>query len=112
MTHPEDPPFVDLCGVGDLAEGEARAFQARGRGLLLCRRGREVFAVAGRCTHAAWDLAGSEVRDDEIVCSLHGARFDLRTGEATARPASKPLATYPVRIRGDRVQVQVPPVPR
>lgn len=120
MNHPSRPdsadaqelPFVDLCALDDLPDGEPRSLRAGGRSVLLCRRQHDVFALADRCSHAAWELAGSEVRGHEIVCALHGARFDLRTGEATARPASKPLATYRVRIREGRVEAQVPPLPR
>lgn len=110
--EPEDAPFFDLCAEGDLPAGQATAFQANGRELLLCNAGGEVFAIASRCSHAAWDLAGSEIAGGEIVCALHGARFDLRTGEATARPASKPLQTFAVRRRHGRIEVRVPPRPR
>ncbi len=110
-TAPE-APWLDLCGQDEVPEGSAVGFAANGRELLLCNADGEVWAVAERCTHAAWSLAGSELVGCEIVCALHGARFDLRTGEATARPASKPLATYPVRIENGRIRVRVPPPPR
>ena len=106
------PPFVDLCALEDLPAGEAIAFRANDRDLLLCRSDAEVFAIANRCSHAAWDLAGSEIASGEIVCALHGARFDLRTGEATERPATRPLQTFLVRLREGRVEVRVPPPPR
>ena len=30
----------------------------------------------------------------------------------TARPATKPLRVFPLRTRGDRVEIRVPPLPR
>jgi 3-phenylpropionate/trans-cinnamate dioxygenase ferredoxin subunit len=108
----EEAPYLDLCAEDDLPPGEATAFHANGRDLLLCSTGGEVFAIASRCSHAAWELAGSEIAGGEIVCALHGARFDLRTGEATARPASKPLQTFELRRRQGRIEVRVPPRPR
>ena len=80
--------------------------------MLVCRVQGELFAVADRCTHAAWCLADSALHGTEIECSLHGGRFDLRTGGATARPATKPLRVFPLRTRGDRVEIRVPPLPR
>jgi nitrite reductase/ring-hydroxylating ferredoxin subunit len=104
--------WADLCAPADLPVGAVVAFRANGRDLLLCSAEGEIFAIASRCTHAAWDLVGSELRGCEITCSLHGARFDLRTGQATASPASKPLQTFPVRLQNGRVEVQAPPPPR
>jgi 3-phenylpropionate/trans-cinnamate dioxygenase ferredoxin subunit len=108
----DDPSFVDVCALSAVPENASVPFEANGRRLLLCNSGGEIFAIADRCTHAAWDLAGAELRAGEIVCALHGARFDVRTGEATARPASKPIDTYAVRVREGRVQVRVPRPPR
>jgi nitrite reductase/ring-hydroxylating ferredoxin subunit len=34
--------------------------------------------------------------------------FDLRTGEATSLPASEPIETHQVVVRGDDVFIQVP----
>ena len=106
-----DLPFRDVCGVDELPRGEVVAFEAGGRRLLLCNAEGEVFAIAERCSHAAWDLVGSKLRGAEIVCALHGARFDLRSGRPTARPASKPIDTYAARVREGRIEVRVPPPP-
>ncbi len=107
-----DAPFFDVCEESALRDDSAAAFQVAGRDLLLCRSGGQVFAIADRCTHAAWSLAGAEIADCEILCALHGARFDLRTGEATAHPATKPVRTFAVRIREGRVEVRATPPPR
>jgi 3-phenylpropionate/trans-cinnamate dioxygenase ferredoxin subunit len=105
-------PFVDVCATTDVPDGGVVAFRAQGRDFLLCRADSSFYAISDRCTHAAWNLAGSEIRGCEIVCSLHGARFDLRTGAAVAAPARKPIGTFPVRTRAARIEVQVTPPPR
>jgi 3-phenylpropionate/trans-cinnamate dioxygenase ferredoxin subunit len=107
-----EPSFLDVCHVRDVPEGAVVAFRSNGRDLLLCNAGGEIFAVADRCTHAAWPLAGSELIGCEIVCALHGARFDLHTGEPTHAPASKPLQTFPVRLKNDRLEVRATAPPR
>ena len=88
-----------------LRSGEKIATQIEGREILLCRVRDQIFAVAGRCTHAAWPLAGESLEGTEIVCSLHGARFDIRDGCPTIGPASKPLATYRVEERDGAIYV-------
>lgn len=82
-----------------LAPGEKHAVRVGEHEVLVCRVGDEYFAVANRCTHSAWPLANEPLEGEQIVCTLHGARFDLRDGCPTGGPARKPLATYPVEPR-------------
>jgi 3-phenylpropionate/trans-cinnamate dioxygenase ferredoxin subunit len=90
-----------------LRPGEQATVVVGERELLVCRIGDDYHAVSNRCTHAAWPLAGEVVEGCEIVCSLHGARFDLRDGCPTGGPASKPLDTYPIELRDDGLYVSV-----
>lgn len=90
-----------------LAPGERVTTRIEGREILVCRIHDQLFAVAGRCTHSAWPLSGEPIEGMEIVCTLHGARFDLRDGCPSAGPASKPLATYPVELRDGELFVRI-----
>ena len=105
----EGHPLTDVGPANAVAPGQAVAFDVGGRRFLVCNASGSFYAVADRCSHAAWRLAGSEICGRELVCSLHGARFDLGTGAATRPPASKPLRTFSVRVRDGRLLVRVPP---
>lgn len=48
------------------------------------------------------------MRGHELICTRHGARFDIRTGAVTAPPALVPIAVYPVRIEEGQVYVDLP----
>lgn len=89
-----------------LAPGEKRTVRVGDQELLVLRVGDEYFAVSNRCTHAAWPLGNEPVDGMEIVCTLHGARFDVRDGCPTGGPASKPLATYPIELRDGELYVR------
>jgi 3-phenylpropionate/trans-cinnamate dioxygenase ferredoxin subunit len=52
-------------------------------------------------------MSEGRLRGLRLICPLHGASFDCRTGGALGPPATLPLRTYPVRIVGDQVQVAV-----
>ena len=41
----------------------------------------------------------------QIECWLHGSMFDLRTGKPTNFPATEPVATFPIDVRGGDVYV-------
>ena len=78
-----------------------------GEDVCLTRIGDEVFAIDDVCTHSDASLSEGDVTDYKIECWLHGAEFDLRTGEALTLPANIAAKTYPVSINDDVVEVQV-----
>ena len=78
-----------------------------GEDICLTRVGDQVFAIGDLCTHSDASLSEGDVTDFKIECWLHGAEFDLRTGEALTLPANIPAKTYPVTVVNDVVEVQV-----
>ena len=76
--------------------------------IAIARLGDDWFAVEGRCTHAGCAFAeDATLEDGTIVCSCHGSEFDLRTGAVQRGPAEYDVRTFPVRIAGDRLEVDV-----
>ncbi len=75
--------------------------------ITIFRVGDKFFATDDTCTHAKFSLADGYVEDEEIVCALHEARFCLRTGRVLSPPATVPLRTYPVKIEGDDILVEL-----
>ncbi|MFD1613262.1 Rieske (2Fe-2S) protein [Sphingomonas tabacisoli] len=95
--------------LSDLPEEGIASSVLDGQEILVCRSGGEVFAVENVCSHAGQPLAGGRVRNGWIMCPFHGARFDLETGQPLGPPAECPIRTYPVRIFGDAVEVDIGP---
>ncbi len=70
----------------------------------------EVYAFANQCTHAEFPLSDGEMVDDYIIeCGLHGAQFDVRTGEVVELPATENLPCYDVKIEDGEVLVRTRP---
>ena len=63
----------------------------------------EVFAIADTCSHSDASLSEGDVTGFKIECWLHGAEFDLRTGEVLTPPASIPVETFEVKRNDDVV---------
>lgn len=91
--------------LSDLGENKAIKIDLDGTHVCVVRQGNEVFAVADLCSHAEASLSEGEVTTGRIECWLHGAEFDLRTGEAVTPPASAPVETYSVIIDGEKVRI-------
>lgn len=67
----------------------------------------DFYAIGDLCSHGEVSLSEGEVDGCFVECWAHGSRFDVRTGEPQEFPAITPVATYPVRIDGERVLVDV-----
>lgn len=88
-----------------LVSGKPVAIEVDGVAVCLTRVGDEVFAVEDTCTHSEASLSEGEVTGTKIECWLHGAEFDLRTGEALTPPATSALKTFKVEVNGNQVVV-------
>ena len=93
--------------VADFEPGDAISIQfGRVQIGIFCVSG-EFFAIDNRCSHAAATLADGYLDGEVIECPLHQGLFNVRTGKALCSPALKAVATYPVRVCGEEVQVYV-----
>jgi len=98
---------VRACLLSEVPEEGAIRVQLDGKPICIARSQGEVFALSDICSHADVALSEGDVEDGTIECWLHGSRFDLRTGEPTGLPATKPVATYAVTVEGDDVLVKM-----
>lgn len=97
-----------LCKKDELPERSVKVFEVAGHRLALCRIGAdEFYAVQDLCTHDDGPLGDADLMDHAIECPRHGARFDVRTGRVLALPAVLPIRTYPVKVEGDAVRVEL-----
>jgi 3-phenylpropionate/trans-cinnamate dioxygenase ferredoxin component len=89
----------------NLSEGKPQKISLGDKDVCVARVGDEVFAVADICTHSEASLSEGDISNYKIECWLHGAEFDLRTGEALTPPAVEALETFEVRRDGDTVTI-------
>ncbi len=99
----------NVCTSETLIEGKALHFQIDAIDLLLVRVAGAIHAVNNLCTHAHACLHEGRLRGSRIICPLHGASFDVRTGAVLGKPATVPLERYDVREANGEVRVLLPP---
>lgn len=98
--------YVTVAQVGEIPEGGRKVVEIGDAYILVVNIGGELYAIEDVCTHDGNELSDGEISGHTIECSRHGARFDFRTGKPTF-PAVQAVATYPVRIEEDAVQIAV-----
>ena len=100
--------YVKAAEIGELQPGEKKFLKIEDEPILLVNIEGSYYAVEGECTHAYGNLSTGQLYGDEVVCPVHRATFNVRTGEALSPPARKALTVYPVRIEGNDILVGPP----
>lgn len=93
--------------LDQLQSGKPVKLEKAGKTICVTRIGDEVFAIDDMCSHSEASLSEGYISDFKIECWLHGAEFDLRTGQAVTLPANIALATYPVKIEANSITVEI-----
>ena len=94
---------VLLGSTADVIVGSGAKFMVDESLTILVTQPKEgVFrAFSAKCTHAGCIVTG--IRDDEIACGCHGARFNPDSGEPVAGPAKSPLGKIQLEVRGSEL---------
>ena len=88
-----------------LIDSKPMKIDVDGTAVCVTRIGDEVFAIADTCSHSDASLSEGDVSGFKIECWLHGAEFDLRSGEVVTPPASIPVETFEVNRSEDVVKI-------
>lgn len=67
-----------------------------------------IFATADACPHQGAPLSAGCVVQGYVECPVHRALFDIRTGAPDGAVTARPVRTYPVKVEGDDIYVDVP----
>ena len=66
-----------------------------------------IYAIDDTCSHAEASLAEGEIISDNVKCPLHGAEFDVRTGEVKSFPAVVGVQNYKTKVDDNSIFVNV-----
>ena len=100
--------WIDAGPADKVPPDDVAPFEHAGKEYALYRTADDrYYATDGLCTHEQVELADGFVSGTIIECPAHNGRFDFTTGEAKGAPACVNLATYPVRIEGGRILIEI-----
>ena len=90
---------------GDLTPGTPKLVMVEGVPVCVAMIEGEVFAISDTCTHSDASLSEGELDGSLIECWLHGAQFDMRSGEVVTPPATAPAMKFNVQVDGEDVTI-------
>ena len=98
--------YQTVARVGEIPEGQGRAFEVAGKLVAVFQEGGEYFAIDDTCPHMGASLATGQLLEGVVTCCWHAWRFCIRDGSWADNPKLK-VASYDVRVEGDAIQVKV-----
>ena len=101
------PEYHRAAALGDAPPGEIVGVRVAGKAIAIANVEGALYAFDAECTHASAWLYEGFLEGHNVICPLHFAEFDVRTGEVREMPAMEPLRTYPVRVTGGAIEVAV-----
>ena len=99
--------FHKVAEAKGLAPGKGMAIEVAGNKTALFNVDGTCYAIADACTHRGGPLSEGSLEGSTVTCPLHGADFDVCTGENLTPPAQAEVTSYNVRVEGDDVEVEI-----
>ena len=97
-----------LCKKSDIQENELTSVTVGGKRILVVNIRGTYFATGNICTHEGAELHEGEIRNRELTCPWHGARWDLTNGQLIwFSEFLEPLGSYKVVSEDDTLFVEI-----
>ncbi len=92
------PQFIKVATADELADQQAKLVEVEGQKIALFRVDGRFYALSDTCTHRRGPLSEGTVEGAEVTCPWHGA---------LGPPAGQAVKTYPVRVTGPDIEIEV-----
>lgn len=102
-------PWIDAIALDDIEPDDVTRWDHAGATYAIYRTEDDaVYASDGLCTHEQVHLADGLLMGHVIECPKHNGRFDIRDGSPKRAPVCVSLRTYPAKVEGGRILVNLP----
>jgi 3-phenylpropionate/trans-cinnamate dioxygenase ferredoxin subunit len=100
--------WIMAAQTSEIAPGLMKSLTLDEEPVVVCNVDGSFYAFQDMCSHQELPLDGGELCGKTLTCPWHGAKFDVATGAAVAMPAVAPIVTYPVKVEGGQIFVELP----
>lgn len=99
--------FVEAATIDEIPDSGVLCLEVEERFVVIVRIEDNYFCLDDVCTHDGGTLGDGDLIDGCLECPRHGARFDVKTGDAVTMPATEPTASHEVKVTGETIMVRL-----
>lgn len=98
---------IRAATLADVTPGQPLLVEVDGARVVLVRAADQIHAFGDECAHQGGPLSAGKLTGTRLACPWHGWTYDVRTGRCLFPPRGGAVPSYPVRVDGDDVWVDV-----
>jgi len=99
--------FVEAATIDEIPDSGVLCLEVEERFVVIVRIEDNYYCLDDVCTHDGGTLGDGDLIDGCLECPRHGARFDVKTGDAVTMPATEPTASHEVKVTGETIMVRL-----
>ena len=105
-----DEDYVKVASLDKLLPGDMMRVKIGNNEILLVNVDGNIHACSDICSHQFQQLSYGDLDGEEVRCSLHGAVFNVTTGDMLPGKYFEfgPIPVYQVRLNGSDILVKRP----
>ncbi|MGX5851418.1 non-heme iron oxygenase ferredoxin subunit [Mesorhizobium sp. PL10] len=107
-TTTQNSEWITFCALSDLQEDTVAPFEINDIRVAIYLIDNKVYATNNVCSHAFALLSDGWLEGTLIECPLHGAQFEITSGEVVQGPAECPITVFETKVEGGQVLVRLP----
>lgn len=94
-----------MLRADEIAEGAAKLVRLKGDEMAVFKNNGKLYGIQNICPHEGGQLCNGWIEGSEVVCPLHGYKFDLTTGACSTDPSLK-VKVFRLITQGEQVVVE------
>ena len=98
-------PARPMIDPKDIAEGSAKRVRTRGEEMAVFKCNGQLYGIQNICPHEGGQLCDGWIDGGEVVCPLHGYKFNLKTGACSTDPKLK-IKVFKLVNQGDQFTLE------
>jgi len=99
--------YIKAAETTEIPAGKSKRIELEENTIAIFNVGGNFHAIQDTCNHMGAPLSDGNLKGCTVICPWHAAQFDVTSGKAVGGPARGDLRSYPIKIEGDEIHVDV-----
>lgn len=97
--------FTTVTKTSKIKDGRGKSFTVNGKRIAIFNQAGKFCAIDNTCPHAMGSLGRGRIKNNTVVCPVHGYAYNTETGECITDPRLR-IHTYPVIVENEEIKIQ------